>query len=727
MRARGLSHATSPRLALLAAAALAAASSQGRALGAGQASPPQAVPAIPRFTQGRVEQVTVDVVVLDRKGQPVTGLTRDDFTILEEGQPRAIASFDLVNRSAGAPGALAPEGLERVATNVGQAAEEDQLGRTFVVLFDDLNLTFVNAGHAKRAVAAFLDRGTVEGDRVTLLSSSGSAWWNTRMKGGREDLLAILKRVDGHRVLENPSERITDFEALQIVNNHDVLVAGRVQDRLDRYGTTLLRDPNKAGSQDAQQLFQRGVVDPFVESLALRTYSSARTRTEKTLAAIERATRALGEGRSRKALLLVSEGFVDDPTTAGPRRVVDAARRVNATVYFIDAGGLKALDPMYSAELGPALDSADTMTAIADLSREGEGAAALAERTGGFSIRGSNTFEEGAVRIGRESQSFYLLGYNPGDIPRDGRFRKIDVKVRGSYTVRARRGYYAPSADDVPELTAAKGVDAILQHALDAPRPSDAIPLRMTAYVLDGTGPNHTRVVVAADADVSRVEFRDVEGKPQATLDTLVVVAPRDSGEALRTDQTVDIQRRPGVSTNGPMWYSFLREFSAAAGEHQVKLVVRDKVSNRVGTVSYRFNVPASDEFHVSTPVLTDVLANSGSGGAPVMLIRRTFPASAQLYCRFDVFGAAKGPDGLPRVRAGYQLRRGGEVVGRANPTLIEPTSLGALARMVQIPLAAFRPGDYEMVLTVSDELGGKSRELVEPFSVTPPATTSHP
>jgi VWFA-related protein len=725
-----LPNRTSTRLVYLTAVVLAGAvASPGRARGDGQAAPaaPQQEK-IPQIAGGRVEQVTVDVVVLDRKGKPVTGLTRGDFTVLEEGQSKTIASFDVIDRTSPEGEAVAPEPPPRVATNTGPAQDAAQAGRTFVILFDDLNLTFTNANHAKKAVAAFLDRGAVEGDRVTLLSTSGTAWWTTRMKGGREDLLAILKRLDGRRVLETASERLTDYEAFQIVYYRDVLVAARVQDRLERYGTKMLQAPDKANAQNAAQLFQRGVVDPFVENIALQTYTKAKTRMEASLATIERAIRALTEERSRKALLLVSEGFVDDPTQGGLKRVVEAARRVNATIYFVDANGLRALDPMYSAEFGPALDSRDTMTAIADLSREGEGAVVLADRTGGFSIRDTNAFEEGAVRIGRESQSYYLLGYNPGDIPRDGRFRKIEVRVRGGYTVRARRGYYAPLPEGETAYAPPKGVDPVLQQALDGSGASDAIPLRLTAYVMEDSGLDRTRVVLAADADVSRVEFRDVDGQAQATLDTLVVIAHRESGEALRTDQKVEIQRRPGVAANGggPMWYSFLREFRVAPGEHQAKLVVRDAVSSRVGTVIYGFGVPAHDQFRVSTPVLTDTLTDPGRGSTPVLLTRRAFPQSAQLYCRFDVFGAAKGRDGLPQVRAGHALRhRGAEIVGRANPSLIEPTSLGAVARMVQIPLRAFPPGDYELVLTVTDEVSGASRELVEPFSVTPPMTAS--
>src|SRR4030095_2533511 len=83
-----------------------------------------------------IDQVTVDVVVVDSKGLPVTGLTRDDFTVLDEGRPQQIVSFDQVRPAgAGAPGAAHPRRAP-LATNVAPPAEN---GRLFVVVFDDLH------------------------------------------------------------------------------------------------------------------------------------------------------------------------------------------------------------------------------------------------------------------------------------------------------------------------------------------------------------------------------------------------------------------------------------------------------------------------------------------------------------------------------------------------------------------------------------------------------------
>jgi hypothetical protein len=105
----------------------------------------------------------------------------------------------------------------------------------------------------------------------------------------------------------------------------------------------------------------------------------------------------------------------------------------------------------------------------------------------------------------------------------------------------------------------------------------------------------------------------------------------------------------------------------------------------------------------------------------PVLLARRSFAAARAAYCKFDVHRAAKdAATGMPRVSSGHRLtRRDGTVISRGDPTPILPTSLGAVSRMIGIPLDGVTPGDYDLVLTVRDEIAAKSLELVEPFRVT--------
>jgi hypothetical protein len=225
--------------------------------------------------------------------------------------------------------------------------------------------------------------------------------------------------------------------------------------------------------------------------------------------------------------------------------------------------------------------------------------------------------------------------------------------------------------------------------------------------------------VVAADVDISQVDFVDVEGQSRATLDTILVVAHRDSGEAERIDQLVEIQRKTAALPSGPVWYSFLREVLVPAGEFQAKLVVRDPNSKRVGTVAFEFGIPPRDQLRVSTPILTDKLNPSPSGPVPAIIVRRQFLPNSQLLCRFDVYGAGRAANGLPKVLSGHAIRRAdGTPIAKVEPTTIESTSLGAVARMIQLPLTGLPGGDYELVLTVTDSVRGVSQEVVEPFSI---------
>jgi hypothetical protein len=381
----------------------------------------------------------------------------------------------------------------------------------------------------------------------------------------------------------------------------------------------------------------------------------------------------------------------------------------------------------YSAEFGAPTADADRLSAIADVGRDGDGAAALAGETGGFSVRNTNDFSTGIVRIGRESESYYLLGYVPAPRSLDGRFHKIEVRVRGKgLVVRARKGYYDPGGagsgeprpDSVADEKLRERSDPSLQRALDSPSLRDAVPLRMSAYVLGAALDGKAQVVVAADADVSGIAFG--AGTGNTVLDTLLVVAAQNGGVE-RADRKVELERRATPPRGGPVWYSFLRDFALGAGRYQGKLVVRDVATGKIGTVALTFEVPPLDGLRLSTPVLTDSLTKDALGTlGPALLARREFVHDGQLYCQFDVFGAAKGPDGLPRVKAGHELRlRTGVVVGRNEATRVKPTSIGAVTRLIQIPLAVAPPGEYDLVLTVIDEISGQQVEKVEPFAVT--------
>ncbi|HXY40955.1 MAG TPA: VWA domain-containing protein, partial [Vicinamibacteria bacterium] len=672
-----------------------------------QAQAPEQTPVFPR----EVELVTVDAVVTDKAGNPVAGLTRDDFTVTEEGAPQTIQTFEMITAppvepekrpGASVDTAAAPE-RPRIATNFGP---RPPVGRTFIVVFDNMNLTPLNAQRAKRTALAFLDRGLRPGDRVMLAATGGGAWWTTRMPEGRADLLELLKGLDARHFPEGSAyDRMTDFEAMRIYNYSDAQVARRVQDRWERYGVQARNesDQERAG----KDMVIPGRIDLVVDNKAAQTYLKVRSRNRTTFAALERLLKPLVGSKDRKSLLFVSEGFVYDPAEVGYRKVVEAARRANTAVYFVDTRGLTGSGvSFYNAEFGAALDENNVLSAIADTTQDAEGAVSMARDTGGFSITSTNDLENGILRIGHESTTYYLLGYNPGNVPRDGRFRRIEVKVRRpGVSVRARRGYFAPTDAALPETEAKNDhTDPQIQLGLDSPTDADAIPLRLTAYVLEDVSDTKARVLLASDADVSRVQVHEENGRRLGSLDTLAVVARRENAEFFRNDQKVDLEIKAGGA--GPSWYTMVREFELPAGGYQAKMVVRDPAGSRLGTVTLLFEVPPLDHLRLTTPVLSDTV-QAAPNAPPVvaLLARRTFRNDRPLFCRFDVLGARKDGKGMPRVTAGHLLRRAdGTVVSQSAPTEIAPTSIGAIVRLMQIPLSDLAPGDYELVLTARDE-----------------------
>ncbi|HQZ19040.1 MAG TPA: hypothetical protein PLD86_19355, partial [Vicinamibacteria bacterium] len=203
----------------------------------------------------------------------------------------------------------------------------------------------------------------------------------------------------------------------------------------------------------------------------------------------------------------------------------------------------------------------------------------------------------------------------------------------------------------------------------------------------------------------------------------------RDTGEFNRYDQKIDMNLRPETKARySKTWFPIQRDFELAPGAYQAKIIIRDKNSSKVGTVIHNFDVPDLATWRISTPVITDSVQPQPSGqtnAAPklVMLARREFETGARLFVQFDVYNPTKEKaTGMPKVTAGYTIRRksDGLVFLKVAPTMIQPTSLGRLSRMIGPPLDGAEPGEYEFELNLKDELNGKILDFKEDFTVLP-------
>jgi hypothetical protein len=238
------------------------------------------------------------------------------------------------------------------------------------------------------------------------------------------------------------------------------------------------------------------------------------------------------------------------------------------------------------------------------------------------------------------------------------------------------------------------------------------------------TMPGKAEVRIATEVDIRGLEFKRIADREKATIDFLLVVVQRESGEHFRYDEKIDLKLDESTRQRmNRFWFTVVRDFELQPGDHLAKVVIREPSTGVVGSVVRHFDVPPLDGFRVSTPIITDSSEpdREGPGVRPKPLVRREFPQGINVVCSFDVFGAAQDENGMPRVVQGYRVERSdGVYLTGVEESLIRPTSLGALSRLIGFSLRDAQPGDYEMRLTFRDELSGETLELKEPFEVVP-------
>jgi VWFA-related protein len=679
----------------------------------------------------QVEQVTVDVVVADKRGRPVTGLGREDFTLSEDGAPQSVVSFEPI---VVAPGPSPATTLRQLVSSNKDAAR--RTARTFVIVFDGLHLTLSGAEAAKKAIRAFLTTSARDDDYVMLLGTQSATWVSARFGLGRDDLLSALNRQKGTAPSDVSWDYMSEYEALRVDAFRDVEVGERVARRWRASGYMLevsrqeTRMDAHATSNNPGTSLQPGTIDMIVTDRAREMRQDFRTRQAATLDLLRRALDSLAVVKGRKSVLFVSEGFVVDLDVKENGPVSEAARRANAAVYFVDARGLVGLPAFSTAAWSSSLNPNDAIAYVVEADLLSEGAQAVAAESGGFTVRNGNDLAGALERIARESQSYYLLGYHPSRTVPDSKFHNIRVSVnRKDLIVRARRGYFAASGDaNAPAEETAPG-PAAFQAAVDSPYDLDRLPLRITAHTFNEASPGKIRTTVVADVEVNEFRWQRQGERYLDRVEFLLLVVNRETDEVQRFDQTIELDLRE--ETRAQLLASgmpIVREFELAPGRYLVKLVVREQYGQRIGTVTHELVVPEPGALRLSTPVLTDAAraAPGESGPRLVLKTQRAFPVGALLACQYEVYNAkASESGGKPRVSAGHTiLRSDGKTVLEAPETPINAPS-GGIGRTVLFSLEGFEPGEYRVVLKVKDEIADRVVEEAVPFVVTDPRAPS--
>jgi VWFA-related protein len=700
-------------------------------LAAGADTPPRQGIQIPaRIPAVATELLRLEVSVTYPDGRPVPGLTAADFQVLEDGHLETVTHF----RPGGAP-APADE-AEEDSTD----AADDTAARHIVLAVDDLHLSPGSLTGAKEALKRFLAEQVTDADRVALVTTSGGRGLFLAFTRDRPMLRRTVDRLAY-------AERRGESGGRATLSEHDA----EAIDRGDNAALGLavreisLRDIISGSIQTAAGggQFVNPRLDTEARAMARSIVAQAVDTTNRTLGTLEQVIRGLSAARGRKLLVLVSDGFLTGQGSQNPlafdvRRIFDASARAGVSVYALHSRGLSAEPSAGGADKTTSVDQASPAlrdgyrTAGALAERENLGA--LAAGTGGFLVHGTNDLAKALRDILRDSDSAYLLAYSPSSPDRDGRFRRIQVKVpgRSGLTIRSREGYFAPD-DRRPASPAAVSADQAreqdLRRALVSLVPLRGVPLEMALDFVD-LPPQGPQAVVRARVDLAGVPLAVNGDRRQGELEVLGIVYDEAGQVVGEVDgQRVELDLSP--ATYGQLvreGLRFQRSIPLRPGSYQVRLVARERLSSQVGTAFQWIEVPSRGTAGLtlsSVFLFTD--KDPGAPGAAVpssldalqdVQVLRRFPRNGSLYYGLYVYDAARDPGGTTDVVCQAQVWAGGKLQG-VSPVHAVPADPGAPRPAVgRVVLEGLAPGEYELRVLVVDRQGKVNAQRRATFTI---------
>lgn len=533
-----------------------------------QQSQPQPQPSeLPRLTESiDVRVINVDVVVTDKRGNPIHGLKKDDFQIYENGVPKPISNFyevegakalNVVTTPApGAPAqpAPAPAAKEEIPEN---------LRRRVIFYIDNLSLQPFNRNRVFKAMKDFAKE---------------------ILRPGDEAMVATFNRSMKIRV---PFTR----DATQIQQTLDTIA-----------GESALGVSNRSEARDVQRRIQE--TDNYDEAVATaRTYAeSVNHDLRQSADSLNALMSTLAGVEGKKILVLTTEGFQMQPgremfylidevgrekgwpsggtllegmSFDASRLIQEVAKTANAndiTLYAVHAGGLGAVNEGMSAENQRATPFIVSQTA---LSNSTESLQLMADMTGGLASINTNNYAKAFRDIEHDLQSYYSLGYRAGT-ERVDRQRSLDVRVRNrNYIVRARQSF-------VEKSTFAEMSDRVIANLLYNTKSND-----LHIVVTAGT-PKAADELFRVPVEI-RIPMESLTLLPQGEsymggFSVYVCVANKDNdmSDVARQSHPIRVPQSDMKNIQGK-YYTYALDLLMEPGPNRISVGVIDDVSNTTG------------------------------------------------------------------------------------------------------------------------------------------------
>ncbi|HXW05082.1 MAG TPA: VWA domain-containing protein [Vicinamibacterales bacterium] len=633
--------------------------------------------------------VRVDVIVTDSKtGEPVLDLKPDEFSVAEDGKPQTIESFSVVKIDALEQAEQPMREIRTKFDEEREAARPDV--RLFILLMDDYHVRRGNDMFARKPLIDFIQNSL-----------------------GPADMVAVMYPL-------------TPVNDLTFTRNRDALI--------------------RAVEQFEGRRFDYRPRNAFEEEYAYYPAQTVeRIRNEVVMTALRGAAVKLGTMREgRKSIIFVSEGFtgnlpaqINDPVAAIPgfgnpnrgragvemrndradfltktdmisdmSEIFKEANRNNTSIYAVDPRGLAAFEYDINQGVGLETDRSHLAESLDTLRM-------LADNTDGRAIVNSNDLATGMKQIIRDASGYYLLGYNSTQAPTDGRFHEIRVRVtRRGVDVRARKGYWAYTADDVARATAPPRPEAA--PAVTAALAAIAEPVRgRAARFWLGTAPGatgRTRVTFVWEPVPSAPgERRATEHAPARVRLTATAVdgRPLYRGAVPEEAASGSAEGAPPVAAAAAQGAS--ASFEAPPGQVQVRMVVESASGQVIDSATQEITLPDFTQVQVSLSTPQVFRARTARDAQNIRTNPAALPAVGRIFSRAErifVRATAHAPGGVTPTFTARLLNRNGE------PMRDVPVNVSENGADLDLQLSSLAAGDYLIELNAKTD-AGTAQEMV--------------
>ena len=507
-----------------------------------------------------VNYVEVDAVVTDAQGTPISNLTKDDFEIFEDGKKQDVSTFSLVN----IPIERAERPLFASAPVEADVQSNDHIeGRIYLIVLDDVHTDLTRTPRVKAAATRFIETNFGTNDLAAVVYTGTSR-----------------RRPGLHQQPAAPHRRDQQVQRTQAAVGHAESHRGRP----GRIPATGALEPGDD-------------IDQMDRAFRARSMANSIRKLSEFMAGVR--------GR-RKTMLLIGEGVDFDiyqavgqlGSTASSvlldtHDAIAAATRGNVTIYAIDPRGLMNAESDL-IEVAGTIGDADGRAIANEMRLSQDSLRVLADATGGFAAVNRNDLNGAFDRIVTENSSYYMLGFYSTNDRRNGRYRKLEVRVsRPGLRVRNRAGYYEARgrAPNQPAASASNAIAPALSEALGSPLPMSGVPMKVFAAPFKGTAPN-AAVALALEIDVSTLDFVEGNGTFNEQIE-VAYTAVNIQGKVFPGErQTATLTLKPDTYERAKArGFRVLSQASLPPGRYQVRVAAGNK-AGKAGSVVYDLEVP---------------------------------------------------------------------------------------------------------------------------------------